>query len=377
MLLDFSVRNLGPFKDSASISARAGSPDEHPENVLESKSCEQGVLGAVLLYGPNGAGKSVILKSLESLRAMLSGDPVTDHANPFAFGSSDGCSEISVSVGARFVPYTYSVAFSREGVVSESLYQYATGRRSMVFLRSGSTYRYGKGCVRNRRTAESSVGNGGLFLPSAAANDEGCAEALDEILGIATADMGLEDSVSMLSQDEELKSVVLRALRLSDFRISDIISGQGNARLVHEVDGEHYELPAELESDGTLRAIEVLTAVCRALIEGRAVIIDDLDLHLHTRVARWIVEQFSSERNPNSSQLFASVHDTALMDLKSLVRRDQVYLSDKRARDGSATISRLTEHGGIRKDADLQKAYFGWKLESLPRISSSEQLLRR
>ena len=35
MLLDFSVRNLGPFKDSASISARAGSPDEHPENVLE------------------------------------------------------------------------------------------------------------------------------------------------------------------------------------------------------------------------------------------------------------------------------------------------------------------------------------------------------
>jgi hypothetical protein len=377
MLMDVSVRNLGPFKDAAAISARAGNPDEHPENVLESDSCDQGILGAVLLYGPNCTGKSAILGSIETLRSMASGCPVTRFANPFALGSTDVASEISVSVGSRFIPYSYSMVFSKEGVVSESLYQYATGRRSMVFLRSGGTFRYGKGCVRNRRSAESSVGSDMAFLPAAAENDSGCAEALNEILGISTANIGLGKAMEMLSKDGELKNVVMRGLRIADFPVSDISLVGGEVRFSHEVDGSILELPAALESDGVLRATEVLTAVCEALINGRTVIADDLDVHLHPRVLRWIVEQFSSERNPNSSQLFASAHDTSLMDLKNLVRRDQIFLSDRRARDGSATISRLTDHGGIRKDVDLQKAYFGWRLESLPRISSSEQLLRR
>ena len=377
MLMDISVRNLGPFKDSATISAKAGSPDEHPENVLESKSCEQGLLGAVLLYGPNGSGKSVILNSVGALRSILSGAPASSFSNPFAFGSSDRTSEISITVGARFVPYSYSLAFSDEGVVSESLYQYSTGRRSMVFLRSGSTYRYGKGCVRNRRSAEASVGADMAFLPAAAASDGGCSEALREILGITTEGMSLDAAVSMLSGNEELRSVVLRALRIADFRITDIVPGDDGVRFVHDVDGSEFPLPAGLESDGVKRAVEVLAVVCDALIGGKVVIVDDLDLHLHPRVVRWIVEQFSSERDPNSSQMVASTHDTTLLDLKNLMRRDQAYFADKRVRDGSATISRLTDHGGIRKDADLQRAYFGWKMDSLPRISSSEQLLRR
>ncbi|MBO4568982.1 MAG: ATP-binding protein, partial [Candidatus Methanomethylophilaceae archaeon] len=53
------------------------------------------------------------------------------------------------------------------------------------------------------------------------------------------------------------------------------------------------------ESDGLGRAISVLTAVCRSLINGTVAVVDDLDLHLHPRVVRWILEQYASDRNPN------------------------------------------------------------------------------
>ncbi len=143
------------------------------------------------------------------------------------------------------------------------------------------------------------------------------------------------------------------------------------------MDGERFCLPMSAESDGLGRAICVLATVCRSLIDGTVAVVDDLDLHLHPRVARWVIEQYASDRNPNSSQLIASVHNATLLDSKSLVRRDQVYFLDKGVRDCATKAVRLAEFGGVRKDADLQKAYFGWKFGSLPRISSSEALLRR
>ena len=374
MLTEFSVFDRGPFKERVAVSMRAGSSDAHPENVLESRADDSGLLGSVLVLGPNSSGKSVLLRSMDLLRSIALGEPTPSGQEACVFG--EGATELSASFTSRLIPYDYSISYSPDGVVSESLYQYATGRRSMVFLRSGDGFRFGKGAVRTRKSIP--VDSRRSFLSAAAeSGDEACFDALKEILRMRTALPGMQETLEILESDRELRGVVLRALRLTDFRVTGVRLTSGGPEIEHSTEDERFFLPISAESDGLKRALQVLTAVCSSLLEGSVAVVDDLDLHLHPRVVRWILEQYASDRNPNQAQLVASVHDATLLDSKGLVRRDQVYFLDKGVRDGASRMTRLSEFGGVRKDADLQKAYFGWKFDALPRISSSEELLRR
>ena len=88
MLTEFSVFDRGPFKDRVVVSMRAGSSDSHPENVLESRADDGGLLGSVLFLGPNSSGKSMLLESLDLLRSIASGDPVPSHREAFVFGKA-------------------------------------------------------------------------------------------------------------------------------------------------------------------------------------------------------------------------------------------------------------------------------------------------
>jgi hypothetical protein len=270
-------------------------------------------------------------------------------------------------VAGRYFPYYYSVEVSDRGIVSESLSQFAPGRRSMVFVRSGNEFRFGKGAVKGHGTP--SVESSFAYLPVAAElGDPACSETMAEIAKISFCD---DSSPCDLVSDSELYTIVLRALRICDTGIVGFSDGV----VTHECGGKTFSIPWEIDSDSAKAILGIIRAVCEALQLGETIVIKNM-WGLHPRVIRWIVEQFSSERNPNSAQLIASMYDTSAMDLKNLLRRDQIYVLD-RGSGGSSRLTRVTDIGGIRKDADLQKAYFGWKLGGLPRISSSEQLLRR
>ncbi len=228
MLTDFSVQDRGPFKERATVSFHAGTSEMHPEHALESKTDGSGALGCVLVLGPNSSGKSVLLESLGKLTGIAAGEPVPSGPEGFAFASGHSSTEISVSVNSRLVPYVYSISYSSGKVVSESLYQYVTGRRSMVFVRSGNEFRFGKGVVKNRRSIKAD-GSRSFLSAAAESGDEACSDFLKEIRGMQTEVRPLEESVRILESDGELKSVVLRALRLTDFRVSDISLSEDGA----------------------------------------------------------------------------------------------------------------------------------------------------
>ncbi|MBO4568983.1 MAG: ATP-binding protein [Candidatus Methanomethylophilaceae archaeon] len=221
MLTEFSVFDRGPFKERAVVSLRAGASELHPENVLESRMEDSGILGSILVLGPNSAGKSVLLGSLGRLKGLASGEAVPASSEGFAFGGGSGTTEISVSMTSRLIPYTYSISYSSEGIVSESLYQFVTGRRSMVFLRSGGEFRFGKGAVRNRKAIQADARRSFLSV-AAESGDEACSDVLRELTGMQTGVPDLEASMLFMAADPELRNVVLRALRLADFRVSDV-----------------------------------------------------------------------------------------------------------------------------------------------------------
>ncbi len=51
MLIDFSVKNYGPFRDKVTLSAMKTEYREHPENVITTSSNK--LLSSLIIFGPN------------------------------------------------------------------------------------------------------------------------------------------------------------------------------------------------------------------------------------------------------------------------------------------------------------------------------------
>ena len=143
MLVDFSVRNFGPFKDRLALSMGATALKDEPDNVFPCEQVKEGLLTSALIYGANAAGKSYLTKAMSALQIMLSRTyPTTVEYSayqPFRL-SKDTVSapvemRIRMIIGGIF--YDYAIAYDHNTIVSESLYHYPNGRKARVFVRTG------------------------------------------------------------------------------------------------------------------------------------------------------------------------------------------------------------------------------------------------
>ena len=70
-------------------------------------------------------------------------------------------------------------------------------------------------------------------------------------------------------------------------------------------------------------------------------VVDELDCSMHPLLTQKLVELFqSNEANPNGAQLVFATHDSSLMS-PSLLRRDQVWFSEKNEQSGDSTFLAL------------------------------------
>jgi putative abortive infection protein len=84
-----------------------------------------------------------------------------------------------------------------------------------------------------------------------------------------------------------------------------------------------------MESEGTKKVIELSGPIFDTLINGKTLIVDELDARLHPLLTRNIVLLFMDpERNKHGAQLIFATHDTNLLDL-SMLRRDQIWFAEK------------------------------------------------
>jgi hypothetical protein len=123
------------------------------------------------------------------------------------------------------------------------------------------------------------------------------------------------------------------------------------------------------DSNGTQKIESLAGFVVDALENRKTLIVDELDSSLFFKITRSIVAAFNNSGN-SSSQLIFTTHDVSIMDVKYLMRKDQiVFLNrDEKGETYSKSLADFSaKKDGVRGDeANLADKYRKDLIQNLP-----------
>ena len=112
------------------------------------------------------------------------------------------------------------------------------------------------------------------------------------------------------------------------------------------------------DSTGTKKIIAAASYIIDCLINGKILIIDELDSSLHFKITRAIVALFNNDSNI-SSQLIFTAHDITLLDCKKLFRKDQIWFASKDSQNeylySLSEFNSSQDH--VRSESDIISLY--------------------
>ena len=169
-------------------------------------------------------------------------------------------------------------------------------------------------------------------------------------------------------KNESAKDYILRYLQEADFNISNITSKE--TMYQHKVssdDGnnDYYEFPELFESDGTIRTFGLAAQVQKILERDAFLAVDEIESSLHPKLIEYIIERFLKESG--QAQLLLTTHYDGLLGEEDLLRKDNVWFSEKNP-DGSSVLYPLTDFKGLNRISSLQKAYKFGKFGAVPNL---------
>lgn len=155
----------------------------------------------------------------------------------------------------------------------------------------------------------------------------------------------------------------------------------------NRADNFKADLPFHTESSGTRRFLALIYALLRHRGSRRpgTIVIDELDSSMSPDlVQRFLLLAHNSRFNPSGSQVLFSTHDRSLMDVPDLLRRDQVWIAEKRE-DGATRLYSLADFGSdIKPNVPKARQFsagryggvadFGPLLEDVPREAGPQTL---
>ncbi|HNU62498.1 MAG TPA: ATP-binding protein, partial [Methanofastidiosum sp.] len=208
----------------------------------------------------------------------------------------------------------------------------------------------------------------------------------------------------LLLKDPSIKDYIVNFLSKADFNISNIITKIEDKKLSDELisyvltgdipteekerlrkdktiqitksfythriqnkNGEftEYELPGDLQSEGTIRTLGIAGVLKRAIEKDAFVAIDEIESSLHPRLVEFVIEYFL--RNSQQAQLLITTHYDGLLEEEDLLRNDNIWFTSKKD-SGSTEIYSLADFKGINRISSLQKAYKYGKFGAVPNI---------
>ncbi len=420
MIIEFSVKNFRSIKEMQSLSfVAAPLKSKHAEldqNNVFQISEKLNLLKSVAIYGANGSGKSNVIKALITMLIFIR-DSFTDETlgekiiEPFMLNdnSSEEPSFFQISFILDQRKYRYGFEIFNNEVVSEWLFGTPDKKEVHYFIREKSDIKVNEKQFIEGKDLISKTSENNLFLRiSKAFNGHISREIIDFFskkisINIGVNDIGFRGETIRLLEEKNKKEQILALLNHADFGLSDInyktitkeeLPEDAPSELLSEVaEGKlglmltqrkafdengtqianTYFQMDDKESEGTKKLFNYSGVIIEALEKGNTIFLDEFDARLHPMLTKKLVEMFNSPTiNKNNAQLAFVTHDTNLLD-NSLLRRDQIYFTEKNSRSETELYS-LADFKGIRNDASYEKDYIKGKYGAIPYLGNFEQL---
>ena len=419
MLINFTVGNYRSFKNEKTLSMEAAPIKEHKDAVISVDKYK--LLPLAVLYGANSSGKSNVLSAFSVMKYVVVNsvklNPDEEIVPFFPFMLDTKSFELPTSFEVEFLIgttyYRYGFEYNEKIIVTEWLYERMPGEKEYnLFLRSGSAYKVSSTRFAEGKGKETSTSDNRLFL-SLVAQLRGqksvkIIEWFSNINFISGLDNSGYESFTKQMIQYRLEGFLpafnfFQKLQLGfkDIKVkeTDIPSDFKKAlvgapldvqkkllqerytelRTTHEIFDESGsvvrldEFSEEvMESEGTKKVIELSGPLFDTLLNGKILLVDELDAKLHPILTRNIIMLFNDpQQNKKGAQLIFATHDTNLLNI-NFVRRDQVWFTEKDPQESTDLYSLVEfkddEGIKVRKDRSLAKDYINGRFGAIPFI---------
>ena len=381
MVLEIRLSNMFSFRDEVTLDLQAAKIQTKKARELEgnlfSVDGEQ-MLKSVALFGANASGKSNVIKAIRACVNMVRSSHNYNVDTRFAispFKFEDYANKPS-SFYIRFllngVEYEYSFSFMYDEIITETLYYYPNGRKSLVFSRYESRgtekkdiYEF-KTVIKRPFDVADNTSKKTLYISRASQMDREIAQKIflffcnDIVLDYQVANI---DSLDNLFK--ERKEQMLEVLRTADSDIIDFKIQNNAITTFHRTNPSvAFDFETE-ESEGTKTLFRMMVRMIGIIHEGKMLLVDEIDNSLHSQLVEFVIGMFN---HSDHAQLIYTTHNTHLLNT-DFQRRDQVYFVNKRE-DGSSDLYSLFDFKDFRDTLDMEKAYLQGRFDAIPAISN-------
>ena len=382
MLLEFSCSNFKSIKEKVTFSAIA--TDNIKNEKYLKKFDDFRVLHTSVIYGPNGAGKSNIFKGIGFMRDLViksrENRPGEVLKQPTHKMAQDKKSEFNMQYIINDIRYAYGFVLKDNLVDEEYLYYFEDKNAMKVFEREEGEVCFGEKFEENKvllEIIENEIGDNKLLL-SCIGDKSDIFEInnaflfFKEYLVIQNSDVKTErkNCIKVMMESEKMRELIISVFRELDSDLKDIkieSSGENlddkDIRIKFVYDEFETDLYKE-ESTGINKLFDLVLPIVESFINGKVMIVDEIELNLHRNIAYKIISLFNTHLPNNSDQLIFTSHDISLLSL-NLFRNDQIWFAQL-GKDRTTELYSLVEIKNIRADENIAKGYIMGRYGAVP-----------